>query len=218
MLDDCAFAYRKGLSRQSAVRAIEHAWDEGFRYVLDADISAFFDSVDWKRLFVKLHALWPFDPLVDLTKTWVRLPVVFDGRRLERDRGLPQGLPISPALANLFLDELDEAFLGDGFRIVRYADDFVVLCKDVDDAARARDAARSALDAMGLALNEQKTNVSEIDAGFTYLGYLFCRSLATPQPRPAAPVGPLAPDAVPPLSWLAQVPFERVESLAARLR
>ena len=71
--------------------------------------------------------------------------MVFEGRTIVRERGLPQGAVISPVLANLYLDELDEALLGEGFRIVRYADDFVVLCRSEGEAraARSRSSRRS---------------------------------------------------------------------------
>lgn len=215
ILEDCAFAYRKGFSRQGAARAIEFAYEQGFRYVLDADITSFFDAVEWKRLFSRLHALFPFEPLVELLKAWVRAPVIFEGRRIERRRGLPQGTAISPLLANLFLDEFDEELLGEHYRLVRYADDFVVLCKDARDAERARDDARQALEHLGLSLNDEKTSVRSIDAGFTYLGYLFCGSVAIDKdPQPATPPHEIVPDDVPAASWLAQVPFEAVRAIA----
>lgn len=99
---------------------MERAYVEGYRFVLDADIEAFFDSVPWSRLFEKLAALFPLDPpLLDLLAGWVKAPVVFDGRTIDRAklrRGLPQGAAISPLLANLYLDELDEELTREGFR------------------------------------------------------------------------------------------------------
>ncbi len=214
LLEDCSFAYRKDLSRAGAAAALQQAYDEGYRWVLDADITSFFDCVDWARLFAKLEALFPFEPLVSLLEEWVRVPVHFDGRLLLRTRGLPQGAGVSPLLANLFLDELDETMLGKDFRIVRFADDFVVACRDLERAEQARVEARAALERLGLSLNDQKTEVRSLDHGFTYLGYLFCRSLvldAAPERKGAAE---LAPDAVPAASWLAQVPFDRIKALA----
>ena len=134
LLEDCSYAYRKGFSRSGAARALETAYQEGYRYLLDADIRSFFDAVDHRRLAAKLHALWPLDPVVGLLEEWVAAPVDFDGRRIERPRGLPQGGAVSPLLANLFLDEFDEEVLGAGFRLVRYADDFVVLAKSLEEA------------------------------------------------------------------------------------
>lgn len=214
LFEDCSFAYRKGFSRNSAARAIQRAYDEGYRWVLDADITSFFDSVDWERLFSRLHALFPFEPLVDVLKAWVRVPVIFDGQRIDRTRGLPQGTPVSPALANLFLDEFDEELLGEEYRLIRYADDFVVLCRDADQARRAKADATAALEKLGLTLNESKTDVRSVDSGFGYLGYLFCRSVTVDQPATPGTPRPVTPADVPKASWLAQVPFERLRPLA----
>ncbi len=214
LLEDCSYAYRKGFSRSRAAFAVQRAYEEGFRYVLDADISSFFDAVPWDRLAAKLRALFPHEPLVDLLEGWIRAPVAFDGRILQRDRGLPQGAVISPMLANLYLDELDEELLGEGYRLVRYADDFLVLCRDLEEAQAAWRDAREAVEALGLELNPEKTSIVTFDAGFSYLGYLFCRSLVLERKKaPNAAACELAPAAVPPLSWLAQVPFRRIREL-----
>ncbi len=219
IFEDCSFGYRKGFSRQRAARVIEEAKGRGYRYLLDADISAFFDNVDWQRLFQKLHALFPYEPAVELIKAWVRVPVVFDSRRIERRRGLPQGAPISPFLANLFLDEFDEELLGRDFRLVRDREGFVVLCKNLNEARNAREKAQTALERLGFSLHQAKTDIRAIDTGFTYLGYLFCRSLVAEETAPAYDGNwDLPPDAAPSASWLAQVPFERVKALAAGQR
>ncbi|HJQ32776.1 MAG TPA: CRISPR-associated endonuclease Cas1 [Pyrinomonadaceae bacterium] len=214
LLEDCSYAYRKGLSRSGAARAVERAYEDGYRYVLDADIESFFDAVEWGRMFAKLEALFPFEPLVSLIKEWLKAPVVFEKSTIKRERGLPQGAPISPLLANLFLDEFDEELLGRDYRLVRYGDDFLVLCRDVEAARRARDDARAKLADMGLKLNEKKTAVRSFDDGFTYLGYLFCRSLVVErkEQEPDAEEA-LSQETIPAASWLAQVPLERVRSL-----
>ncbi|MDX1998124.1 MAG: reverse transcriptase domain-containing protein [Thermoanaerobaculia bacterium] len=142
LLEDCSYAYRKGFSRSGAARAIQKAYEDGYRTVLDADIAAFFDSVDLDRLLGKLRALYPFEPIVELIDAWLHVPVLFDGKRLERDRGVPQGSPISPLLANLYLDEFDEEILGQGYRLVRSGERFVVLCRDAEAAREAWRASR----------------------------------------------------------------------------
>ena len=174
LLEDCSYAYRKGFSRAGAARALEVAYQEGYRYVLDADIESFFDAVDHGRLVAKLDALWPLDPVVALLEEWVRAPVVFGGRRIDCDRGLPQGGAVSPLLANLYLDELDEEVLGAGFRLVRYADDFVVLAKDLEEARRAQEVVREALAELGLRLHPEKTAVRSFDDGSATLDTCSC--------------------------------------------
>jgi CRISPR-associated protein Cas1 len=213
LLEDCSFAYRKGFSRAGAAQAIEKAWNDGYRWVLDADIESFFDAVDWVRLFAKFEALYPFEPLAALVRAWVTAPVRFEGRLIERTRGLPQGAVISPLLANLFLDELDEELLGADYRLVRYADDFVVLCRDLEAAGRARDAAREALAHLGLTLQEEKTSIRSLDQGLSYLGYLFCRSVVLDGAAETADSGAGAGAVVSPASWLAAVDLSRIREL-----
>ena len=216
LFEDCSFAYRKGYSRAGAARAIQRAYRDGFRVVLDADISAFFDEVRWDRLFAMLEALFPGEPLLGPVRLWVTAPVHFEGLRLRRRRGLPQGSPISPLLANLYLDELDDEVLGEDFRLVRYADDFVVLCRDVETAQRARDTVEAVLADLGLELNEEKTAVRSLDDGVSYLGYLFCRSLVLEPLRDDQGDAPALVPAdleIPARSWLARVPLDRVRAV-----
>ncbi|RMH21896.1 MAG: CRISPR-associated endonuclease Cas1 [Acidobacteria bacterium] len=218
LLEDCSYAYRKGFSRAGAARAIQRAYEEGYRYVLDADVEAFFDSVDWRRLEVKLASLFPYEPLLAAVRQWLRSPVEFQGRTLERRRGLPQGSSIGPLLANLYLDELDEEILGQDFRLVRFADDFVVLTRDLESARRARDAVRRSLADLGLELNEEKTGIKSLDRGFSYLGYAFCRSLVLETRRDQAEpldAGDPAGD-VPAASWLSSVPLRELRALRPR--
>lgn len=215
LLEDCSYAYRKGFSRSHAATAIRRAYEQGYRYVLDADIEGFFDAVDWKRMAGKLRALFPYEPLVDVIEQWLAAPVVFNGKHIARQRGLPQGAPISPLLANLFLDEFDEELLGRDYRLVRYADDFVVLCRNLAEAERARDDAQSALHELGLQLNEGKTAITTFDAGFSYLGFLFCRSLVVEHKKEVPKQTDVAaPPEVSRLSWLAQVPLRDIRAIA----
>ncbi len=223
LLEDSSFGYRRGFSRQGAARAIERAYAEGYRYVLDADIHAFFDQVDWSLLFAKLEALFPQEPLVELLRQWIQAPVIFEGRRIRRQRGLPQGSPISPLLANLYLDQLDEALIDQGFRLVRFADDFVVLTKDLDRARAAKLATERVLRELRLSLNQDETAIRAIDDGFSYLGYLFVRSMVIEKRSSSSADGSAAEvsldaDDVPAGSWLAGVSLRRIEELLSGRR
>ncbi|NOX37247.1 MAG: CRISPR system precrRNA processing endoribonuclease RAMP protein Cas6 [Calditrichaeota bacterium] len=134
LLEDCSYAYRKNYSRQRAREALRLAYNEGYRYVLESDIENFFDVVEWDILFQKIQALYPYDSIIDLIKQWVTAPVDFRGQCIQREKGLPQGAVISPLLSNLYLDEFDEKLQRLGFRIIRFADDFVILCKNRAEA------------------------------------------------------------------------------------
>lgn len=178
LLEDSAFAYRKGLSRISASAAINKAKKEGLRYAVKCDIEAFFDNVDWDILFEKLDILFYDDPVLPLLKQWVSQPVYFDGRVVIRDRGLPQGAVFSPVLANLYLDEFDE-ILGTDFKLIRYADDCLILCRSKQETENALKEAEESLNKLHLELNKNKTLVTSFDHGFQYLGLMFSKSEET---------------------------------------
>ena len=114
--EECSFAYRKGRSVKQAVYKIKDCYDKGYRWVVDADIDAFFDSVDHKLLLAKFKQ-YIHDPHIQrLIEIWVTAEI-WDGTSLKVcQKGIPQGSPISPILANLFLDELDEELLQKGRR------------------------------------------------------------------------------------------------------
>lgn len=194
--------YRRGHSRETARYDIQAAWREGYRWVYESDIDDFFDSVDHSRLRQRLQGLYDADPVIDAILAWMAAPVRYQGQRIDRPRGLPQGSPLSPLMANLILDDFDADLDAAGFRLVRFADDFVILCKSPERAQAAGEAARRSLAEHGLALNADKTRVVAMEEGFKYLGYLFVNDMALdisgPQDRPQT-----AP--TPPPAWLAQL-------------
>jgi len=173
--EDCSFAYRKGRSVKQAVFRIKKYFEQGYRWVIDADIDAFFDSVDHELLLAKVKRHIKDDAIIKLLESWIKAEV-WDGESLTvMDKGIPQGSPISPALANLFLDELDEAMLKNGQRYVRYADDFIVLCKTPEKAKEALEFSNKILDALLLKLDEG--DIVSFDDGFKYLGVTFIKSM-----------------------------------------
>lgn len=105
--EDCSFAFRKGRSVKQAVYKIKGYYEDGYRWVVDADIDAFFDSVDHALLIERVKRFIKDAEVVRLIEMWIKAEV-WDGENLiVIDKGIPQGSPISPILANLFLDELD---------------------------------------------------------------------------------------------------------------
>ena len=191
LFNECSFGYRQGRSRRQAADRLSAAWRQGYRFALDADITAFFDHVDWTKLFAKLDAFLADPGLVQLVRQWVAADVVYQGKRIARTQGLPLGIAVSPVLANFVLDDLDDQLEEAGFRVVRYADDFVVLTKDRATAERAKKEAELILRSLNLGLSEEKTRIADLDSGLTYLGYLFCRSMVIDTPGTEEPVAPV---------------------------
>ncbi len=180
-LETCTFGYRHGISRQGAAREIDRLRTQGYRWVVDADIRNFFDSVDHDLLFERLRELIDDEELLRLLRTWITAKIV-DGEnpRIHNVKGLPQGCPISPVLANLFLDKFDERIEKDGYKLIRFADDFLILCKTKPKAESAMKLSESILEELKLELNNEKTRITTFAEGFKYLGYLFVKSLIIP--------------------------------------
>ncbi len=167
-----SFAYRPGRGVEQAVARVSAAQRAGYEWILDADINNFFGSVDHDELMARFGQSVSDGPLTSLVSLWLT-------HAAPRGVGLPQGSPLSPLLANLFLDRLDENFYGTNVRFVRFADDFVIMTKTrkVAEAVLAR--TDNFLAQQGLALNIDKTRILDFDRGLRFLGHLFVRSLVT---------------------------------------
>lgn len=166
-----SYGYRKGRSTADAVEAICAHRDAGFVWVLDADIDECFDSLDHGLLMEFVRGEVHDFIVLRLIEGWLRV-----GRRDPGvARGIPLGAVISPLLCNVYLHRLDVALVSLGWLLVRYADDFVVLCRIEEEARAARSDAAAALERIKLQLEPQKTAVTCFDAGFDYLGVHFER-------------------------------------------
>jgi group II intron reverse transcriptase/maturase len=171
--EQVSHAYRMGRGVPTAVEEIKKWRDKGYKYAVDADIHAFFDSVDHEQLLRKLGKIISEPELLNLFSKWVRVEV-YDGERIwPLAKGIPQGSVVSPMLANLFLDELDEMLISFDRKIVRYADDFLILSKTISEAEENVELTDMILDDMKLELNPTKTRIVSFDAGFKFLGAIF---------------------------------------------
>lgn len=168
--EDSSFAYRPGRSAAMAAERVATLRRAGFDHVVDADIEAFFDEIPHDLLLRKLRSELDDFSLVRLIKRWL-------AGFSERGVGLAQGSPISPVLANLHLDALDEEIAKAGFHLVRFADDFVILCKSAGRAEKALGLAERLLRENGLTLNPEKTQIRRMDDAFVFLGKLFVGSM-----------------------------------------
>lgn len=162
-LSATSWAYREGRGVADALAELRRAREDGFIWTLDADIARYFDRVSHRRLLDDVM-IWIDDVrIIRLLRLWLRSFTLWG-------RGIAQGSPVSPLLANIFLHPMDRLLELEGFRAVRYADDFVALCKTERQAARAMKIVASHLAARGLRLNMGKTNIVAPLESFVFLG------------------------------------------------
>ncbi|MEA5596729.1 CRISPR-associated endonuclease Cas1 [Rivularia sp. UHCC 0363] len=168
-----SFAYRPNLSYINAVEKIADWRDMGYVWVLDADIVKFFDNIDHDRLLkeVRLHLDHP--GILCLIKSWISVGVETREGIILPQKGIPQGAVISPILANIYLHEFDEIISATDLKIVRYADDFLILSSCQERILTAKSEVINLLDSIGLEINTEKTQLTSFERGFRFLGHGF---------------------------------------------
>jgi CRISP-associated protein Cas1 len=186
--EDCSFAYRKERSVKKAVQRIAELRDRGYVWVVDGDITSFFDEVDHNILMEDVTKYVHDRHVFDLISLWLEADIIDRGHMKRLRKGIPQGSPISPLLSNLYLDEFDESLLKAKQKVVRFADDFVILCKDRPSSEEALEITGDVLERLHLCLNEDKTRITNFDHGFHYLGTAFLRSMIYTPVKEGKPV------------------------------
>ena len=178
--EESSYGFRPERSSKDAMKAIKEHLQEGKTEVLDADLSSYFDTIPHDKL-MKVLQLRITDPrILHLVELWLKSPVYEDGQFKGGKRqkvGTPQGGVISPLLANIYMNLVDKlvndtrkVFCKMGIKIVRYADDFVLLGQRITEEVMEK--LRSTLTRMGLRLNEQKTRqIQAQETSFNFLGF-----------------------------------------------
>jgi RNA-directed DNA polymerase len=171
-----SYGFRPGRGSKEALREVDRLLGEGHVFVVDADLRSYFDSIPHDRLMARVEARISDGRLLGLLRSYLAQDI-FDGlQSWTPTGGTPQGAVISPLLGNLYLHPLDVHLRDRGYVLVRYADDFVVLCRSREEAEAALAEVRGWVEANGLSLHPDKTHVGdcrEPGQGFEFLGYRF---------------------------------------------
>jgi RNA-directed DNA polymerase len=171
-----SYGFRPGLSCKDALGEVEGWLKEGYTFVVDADLRSYFDTIPYARLMGQVKEHVSDGRVLELIEAFLRQDIIKEMERWTPTGGTPQGAVISPLLANIYLHSLDCHMMQKGYRMVRYADDFVVLCRSAEEAHAALAEVKAWVEANGLSLSPEKTHVGdcrEEGEGFEFLGYRF---------------------------------------------
>jgi len=175
--EDCSYGFRPQRSATQAKEAIRLTGGRGHYWVVDADIECFFDALDHDLLMERLGQRISDRRVLKWIRYWLKAGVMEEGQVRTPTTGTPQGGVISPLLANIYLHALDEAWQRDHQhlgRLVRYADDFVVLCRSREAAETALELIQGILDGLRLKLHPAKTKLVELGVGKEGFDFLGC--------------------------------------------
>ena len=182
-----SYGFRHGRGCHHALERVEALLKEGYVYVVDADLKSYFDTIPHDRLLDRVREKVSDRRVLRLVEMFLEQGVLEGLREWTPEAGTPQGAVISPLLANLYLNPLDHLLAEAGFALVRYADDFVILCRTREDAERALELVRQWVLTNGLVLHPTKTHIVDARSeAFDFLGYRFRGNLRVPRTKSRA--------------------------------
>jgi RNA-directed DNA polymerase len=158
------------------LREVDRLLKEGYTHVVDADLKSYFDTIPYERLMARVEGSISDSRILALVEGFLHQEIMTEVARWRPTTGTPQGAVLSPLLANLYLHPLDLLMEQGGYRMVRYADDFVILCASEAEAGAALRHVSAWVQANGLTLHPEKTRIGDCrqpGQGFDFLGYRF---------------------------------------------
>jgi len=168
-----SYGFRPQRGCKDALRQVDKLLKAGYVHVVDADLKSYFDTIPQDRLMALIRRKVADGPVLALLEAFFQQGVLDSMSRWTPEQGTPQGAVISPLLANIYLDPLDHRMAEQGYAMVRYADDFVILCRSRDEAERALREVQTWVAEAGLTLHPTKTRLVLAEQGFDFLGYHF---------------------------------------------
>ena len=169
-----SYGFRPGRGCKDALRRVAELLRQGHVYVVDADLKGYFDSIPHDQLMARLETKIADGAVLRLIESFMKADILDEASHWTPEEGAPQGAVLSPLLSNIYLDRLDHLMVEHGIEMVRYADDFVLLCRTAEEAQRALEIVTEWVADNGLTLHPTKTRI--VDArteSFDFLGYSF---------------------------------------------
>ncbi len=169
-----SYGFRPGRGCKDALRRVDELLKSGHVHVVDADLKGYFDSIPHDRLMERLQEKIADGAVLSLIEAFLKAGIGDEAEAWTPESGAPQGAVLSPLLSNVYLDPLDHLMSRSGFAMMRYADDFVILCRTADEAHRALDVVREWVLENRLTLHPAKTRIVDSRSErFEFLGYEF---------------------------------------------
>jgi len=177
-----SYGFRRGRGCHDALRCVERLLEAGYVYVVDADLKGYFDTIPKDRLLEIVKEKISDRRVLGLVQQFLDQGIMEELRTWTPETGVPQGAVLSPVLANTYLNPLDHQMAEMGFQMVRYADDFVILCRTPAEAEEALAKVRQWVESQGLSLHPEKTHIVDMrEKSFSFLGYSFRGKLRFPR-------------------------------------
>lgn len=171
---DHSYGFRPGRGCKDALRRVDELLKTGYTHIVDADLKGYFDSIPRDLLLDRLPEKIADGRVLSLIESFLQANIMEGAKEWSPASGAPQGAVLSPLLSNIYLDPLDHLTAQHGFEMVRYADDFVILCRSADEAGRALELVHRWVTDNGLTLHPTKTRIVDSQqASFAFLGYEF---------------------------------------------
>lgn len=181
---DRSFGFRHGRGCHDALRVVEDLLESGHVYVVDADLKSYFDTIPKDRLMDLVRSKISDRGILDLIELFLNQSIMEELKEWTPEAGVPQGAVLSPLLSNLYLNDLDHRMARNGYEMVRYADDFVILCGTQEQAECALEEVKRFVTEAGLTLHPDKTHIVDSrEQSFAFLGYSFRGKLRFPREK-----------------------------------
>jgi len=180
-----SYGFRPGRGCKDALRRVSELLEQGYTWVVDADLKSYFDTIPHQELMERVRQKVSDGRVLGVLQAYLQQPIMDELEQWTPEGGTPQGAVLSPLLSNIYLDPLDHLMAAKGYEMVRYADDFVIVCRSEQEAQRALEEVRQWVEQAGLKLHPEKTRIADATSneGFEFLGYHFKGGMRFPRKK-----------------------------------